>query len=295
MITSAKDKLLAYRWTRIRPGLDDKVLTSWNGLAMSAFAEAGRAYKREEYLQAATGNAEFLYRNLRRSDGRLYRTWKDGHTGKVNGFLEDYAFLAEGLLSLYEATFDERWYLWAKELAELVLKHFSDGSGSGFFDTSDDHENLVSRPREIQDNAIPCGSSSFVTVLLRLYLYTGEERYWREAYETMSAVQDLMSRYPLGFGKWLSAAALLRGKPIEVAISGDPNREDTQQLIAVLRSEYRPFMVTAAGDEGSAIPLLRGRKPVGGKAAAYVCRGFECDLPSTAHDVLRRQIEAQIE
>lgn len=282
LLTDSKEKLLDVRQSRVRPGLDDKVLTSWNGLALAAFAEAGRDFGNESYTAAAVQNAEFIFDNLRRSDGRLFRTWKHGHSGKINGFLEDYAFLADGLLALYQSTYDERWFSWSQELADIILKHFADAEGAGFFDTPDDHERLLNRPRETQDNAIPSGNAAAVSVLQRLHLYTGDSRYWDTAVNALSSMQTLMSRYPLGFGHWLSAAAFAIGEPLEIAISGDLQDTETQDLLEILNSIYQPFIVSTVGDASSSVPLLSGRTQVEGKSTAYICRNFACELPITS-------------
>jgi len=158
-IAAARATLYELRSKRIWPGLDDKVLTSWNGLMLAAFAEAGQALGRADYIEAAESNADFLHRTMRRDSGRLFRTWKAGSDAKYNAYLEDYAYLADGLLALYEATFERRWVDWARELAELMLGHFRDTKNGGFFDTSDDHEQLIHRPKDLQDNAVPSGNA----------------------------------------------------------------------------------------------------------------------------------------
>jgi uncharacterized protein YyaL (SSP411 family) len=156
-LAAARQNLYHVRAGRVWPGLDDKVLTAWNGLLLAALAEAGRDLKRPDYLDAAVQNAEFLYQTMRTADGRLLRTWKAGSEAKLNGYLEDYAYLADALLALYQATFDERWFTWAKELTDQMVAHFHDSENGGFFDTSDDHETLIHRPKELQDNATPSG------------------------------------------------------------------------------------------------------------------------------------------
>jgi uncharacterized protein YyaL (SSP411 family) len=291
MIARSKEKLASERATRVRPGLDDKVLTSWNGLMLAAFAEAGRELKSEVYINAAVRNAEFIRDSLSQPDGRLRRTWKSGGGAKISGFLEDYAFLSDGLLALYQSTFDERWFLWSRELADRVLSDFVDSEGAGFFDTPVDHEQLISRPRETQDNAIPSGNAAAVSVLLQLYLYVGDGRYWDAAIEALSSMQSLMSQYPLGFGHWLGAASTVLGEMLEVAIVGDPSADDTKELVEVVYSKYRPNVAAAVGQEESLVPLLSDRKRQEGRATAYVCRQFVCDRPVTTAAALKAQIE----
>ncbi len=291
LITMAKKKLAAARESRVRPGLDDKVLTSWNGLALAAFAEAGRELKSEVYTEAAIRNAEFIHKNLRQPDGRLFRTWKAGKGAKIAGFLEDYAFLADGLLALYQSTFDERWFTWGQELADHILSHFVDTEGVGFFDTPDDHEQLISRPRETQDNAIPSGNAVAVSVLLQLYLYVGNGLYWDAALEALSSMQSMMAQYPLGFGHWLGAASFALGETVEIAIVGDHSADDTRELLDLVYSRYRPNVVAAVGSEHGLVPLLNGRKRIDNMATAYVCHQFVCERPVTTAAELKAQIE----
>jgi uncharacterized protein YyaL (SSP411 family) len=156
---AARARLYDLRAERVWPGLDDKVLPAWNGLMLAAFAEAGRILKREDYTEIAEQNAAFLYETMRGKNGRLLRTWKADGNAKYNAYLEDYAYLADGLLALYQNTFAEKWFIWARELAEMMLTHFTDEQNGGFYDTSDDHEDLFQRPKDIQDNATPSANA----------------------------------------------------------------------------------------------------------------------------------------
>lgn len=278
----AKQKLFELRATRIRPGLDNKVLTAWNGLVLAALSEAGRVLGREDYLQAAVQNAGFIHRELRLDNGRLLRSWKAGHGARYNAYLEDYACLADGLLALYESTFDERWYRWAFELSELMLQHFQDGAGVGFFDTADDHEKLLLRPRELQDNAMPSGNARAASVLFRLGLLAGREDFLAISSDSVAAMSSNLSRYPNGFGDWLCAAGTMLGEAQELALIGEPAElEDFRHWV---NETYRPHLVVAAAPAGdsSAVPLLQGRGRVDGKAAAYLCRRFSCSAPVTS-------------
>ena len=289
-LATARKTLYDIRARRVWPGLDDKVLTAWNGLMLAAFAEAGRALDRSDYTTIATQNAEFLYTYLRQVDGRLSRSWLDGAGARYNAYLEDYAFLADGLLALYQTTFEPRWFLWARELADWMLTRFPDEAG-GFFDTSDDHEELLHRPKDVQDNATPSGNSMAAHVLLALGLYTGEGRYWDTAASMVAGLAELMMRYPSGFAHWLSAAAFILAEPREVAISGDPAAADTRKLLNVVASGYRPYLVVAAGQEDNAVPLLADRPMVNGRAGAYVCRRFVCLQPVTEPEALAEQLD----
>jgi len=282
-IASSRQKLYDVRSKRIWPGLDDKVLTAWNGLMLAAFAEAAQALDRTDYRDVATANAEFLYANMRARDGRLLRTWKAGSDAKYNAYLEDYAFLAEGLLALYQTTFDKRWFQWARELADAMLEHFSDAQDGGFYDTRDDHEQLIHRPKDIQDNAIPSGNAMAAHVLLKLSLLTGEPTYWDTAERAIRSVGKLMAQYPSGFGEWLNGASLVMGESREIALVG--SEEQIAPLLKVVRTGYRPLQVVAAGTqsegEGETIPLLANRPQANNTGTAYVCRRFVCEAPVT--------------
>jgi uncharacterized protein YyaL (SSP411 family) len=290
-MAAARSALYELRSKRIWPGLDDKVLTSWNGLMLAALAEAGQALDRPDYLEAARSNAEFLHRTMRGESGRLFRTWKAGADAKYNAYLEDYAYLADGLLSLYETTLEPRWFDWARELGEMMLTHFRDAEKEGFFDTSDDHEELIHRPKDLQDNAVPSGSSVAATVLLKLSLLTGNGGYWQVAERSVATMGKFMGQYPSGFAQWLNATSFILAEPREVALVG--SQEELGPLLAVLRTGYRPFQVLAAGDGGGddLVPLLENRSRIDGKGTAYVCRQFACQTPVTSPDELSRQLE----
>jgi uncharacterized protein YyaL (SSP411 family) len=298
-LAGARRKLFEAREQRVHPGRDEKVLTSWNDLMLAAFAEAARVLDRDDYRLVAERNADFLLQELRQENGRLLRTWKacpEGTEGtgeaKLNGYLEDYSYLIEGLLELYQTTFEPRWFVAAQELAETMIAHFRDPEGA-FYDTSDDHETLITRPRDLQDNATPSGNSVAVTALLKLAGLSNEIRYVDWAHEALAQMQPMMSQYPLGFGQWLQALEYALSKPREIAIVGDPEAPDTQALLSVVRDGYRPFQVVAlitARDEACQVPLLQDRGLVNGRPAAYVCRDFACQAPVTEPDKLLAQL-----
>lgn len=289
-IDELKQKLYAARAQRNLPGLDNKVLTAWNGLAMAAFAEAGRAFDRPDYTAVAEENARFLYRMMRTSDGRLHRSWRVGSLARYNGYLEDYAYLADGLLALYQTTFEPKWFSWAQELTNLMLTRFLDEEHGGFFDTADDHEALLHRPKEVQDNATPSGNSIAIHVLLRLSLYTGEGLYWDVAEKALSGLYGPMLEYPNAFAQWLTAVAFLVGDPQEVAIIGPVEAADTQALINTIFAHYRPDLIVAVGQNDDTIPLLAQRTQLDEKATAYVCRRFICQQPVTSTETLAQQL-----
>jgi uncharacterized protein YyaL (SSP411 family) len=204
-LAAMRRALFEVREGRVRPARDEKVLSGWNGLALGAFAVAARVLDRADYREVAERNAHFLLAEMLTADGRMYRSWKDGRA-TLNGYLEDYANVAEGLLELFETTADDRWLAAATELADAIVEHFSDPAG-GFFDTSDDHEQLIIRPKVVQDGAIPSGSSMAAGVLLRLAVRTGEARFADPAAAALRSVGPVLSRAPLGFAKWLTVFA----------------------------------------------------------------------------------------
>jgi hypothetical protein len=294
-LARARASLLERRSTRPQPARDDKALAAWNGLAIAAFAEAGRLLGDRRYTTAATDAAEAIVGGLLAEDGTLRRSWKDGRAVGA-GVLEDYAHLAEGLLALYETTFDERWFTTARGLADTIMARFADPAG-GFFDTAIDHEQLITRPKDPQDNAVPSGGAMAATVLLRLGAFTGEGRYRDAAERAIGTVAGYLPRYPTGFAQWLVAAAFAAGDAVEVAIVGEPEDAATRPLLEPVWSEWRPFQVLAVAPPEaaatSAVPLLHDRVALDGKPTAYVCRDFVCSLPVTTVDRLIDQLAAK--
>jgi uncharacterized protein YyaL (SSP411 family) len=269
-------KLYGARAGRVRPGLDDKRLASWNALMISALADAGAVLDRPAYLEAATRCAEFVLA-MRDADGRLLRT------GRLRAHLDDYAYLVEALLSLYEATFEPRWYHEAIALADEIIERFADPERGGFFTTADDHERLPVRRKDLDDAPIPSGSSSAAFGMLRLALISGEGKYERFALGVLRLGYPLAGRHPQAFGHLLAAADFYIATVREVAIVG--TGPDAEALLGVVRSEYRPHLVLAGG-EADGVPLLDGREPVDGQAAAYVCERFACRAPVTTPEEL---------
>jgi uncharacterized protein YyaL (SSP411 family) len=287
-VSTAKTVLFTLRKNRVPPGRDDKILTAWNGLMLGAFAEAGRVLDREEYRKTAEDNAAFLLREMVSGQGRLWRTHRDGQS-KLNGYLEDYALVIDGLLELYQATFETRWFSEAQRLADVVLDHFRADDG-GFFDTSDDHETLVLRPRNMQDNATPSGNAAMAYSLLRLTGYTAETRYEEAAMSVYRALGMALSEYPTAFGEMLNGVDLALRRPQEIALIGDPGNERMQAMLDVLRGRYLPRAIVAhaaKNPEPTAVPaLLRTRTLREGAPAAYVCENFVCAAPVTTAEAL---------
>ena len=269
--------LLEVRSQRVRPGLDDKRLTSWNALMISALAEAGAALRREDYIEAALRCAEFVQRERRAPDGSLMRT------PQVSGFLEDHAFLLEALISCYEATGDPSWYREATALADALIERFEDPERGGFFTTASDHEQLAARRKDLEDSPIPSGNSAAASGLLRLAALSGDGRYERHALGVLRLLLPIATRHPGAFGHLLGAADFYLAPVKEVAIVG-PSPE-AGELLRVVRGAYRPHLVLATG-EADGVPLLEDRGPVDGHAAAYVCERFVCQAPVTSPEEL---------
>jgi len=268
--------LFEARAERVRPGLDDKRLASWNALTIAALAEAGAVLERPDYLGAARTCAEFVWTQMR-GDGHLLRTYKDGEA-RLNAYLEDHAFLLEALLALYEATFEALWFERAHELAETMLSRFHDPERGGFFSTSGDHEELIARRKEIGDHPIPSGNSSAAMGLLRLAALTGERSYEQAAEGAFRLFTEPAVRHPEAFAHLLRAIDFHLSPVKEVALVGD----DLAELAGAVRAEHRPHLVLAAGPEGSTVPeLLRHRTQSDGQPTAYVCEDFACKQPVT--------------
>jgi uncharacterized protein len=272
--------LYEVRARRVWPGLDDKRLTAWNALMISALAEAGAALERADYLDAARTCAGFVLRDLRDSHGRLLRTYTDGQA-RLNAYLEDHAFLLEALLTLYESTFEPRWFAAAREIAEATIERFADEENGGFFETAADHERLVARRKDLEDHPIPAGNSSAAYGLLRLAALTGEHEYEKRAVSVFRLLHPVAARHPQAFAHLLQAVDFHFATVKEVALVGD----DVSDLERVVRASFRPHLVLASGE---GVPLLEGREPVDGRAAAYVCERFACKAPVTAPEDLER-------
>ena len=292
-IQSGKETLRLAREAREHPLLDDKALASWNGLMLRAFAEAGAALERQDYLDVAARNASFLLEQMR-PEGRLLRSYREGQA-KLPGFLEDYSFVADGLLSLYEATFDRRWLDAAVELAEEMISQFWDEPAGCFYDTGRGHEELVVRPRDVFDNAQPCGGSVASDMLLRLSVVTGNEDYADRAIAPLRSLAELMGRAPAGTGRWLAALDFYLSTPKEVAVIGPASNPATADLLRAVSGRYlaNRVLVGAAGEAeamSSGLPLLEGRGMVDGKPTAYVCENYACQLPVTDAESLAAQL-----
>jgi uncharacterized protein YyaL (SSP411 family) len=320
-LAESHSKLLSARGTRVRPGTDDKILTAWNGLMLATFAEAARYLDSESafdtsinldlsarsansisnadsslhftnsYFKVAMRSAEFLLSKVR-PKGQLRRAWRDGKTTN-EVFLEDYAALILGLLELYQTDFNNNWFVAAKELADEMIERFSDPSG-GFFDTPIDSETLLLRPKDLQDNATPSGNSLACEALLKLASFTDHGEYRDIVEKSLGLVSEVSLRYPTAFARWLSAAAIAPNNGRQVAVMGDAKEEIFQQMIQVIRSEYRPDVVAAASPhpvEINSPAILKYRPLIDGRPTSYVCQGFVCNMPTNDPEVLKKQLE----
>ena len=294
VIQRSRQRLYEAREQRVHPGRDEKVLAAWNGMMLRSFAEAGASLKREDYLAAAIANAEFLVTRMAPS-GRLLRSWKHGEA-KLLGYLEDYAMVIEGLVALYEATFQRRWLTEARTLADAMADLFWDESEGFFYDTGKDAEALIVRPRDFYDNAMPCGGSAASDGLLRLAILTGEAEYERKAIASLRSVSRMMGEHAGGLAHWLSALDFHLSRTYEVAIVGRRGDAATQAMLDIVHGAYLPNKVVAGYDPDTddptlaGIPLLEGRGLVDGASAAYVCEHYACQLPATDAPTLAKQL-----
>jgi uncharacterized protein YyaL (SSP411 family) len=278
------------RARRVRPARDEKILAGWNGLMLRGVAEAARAFGDDALRTMAMRNGEFLFRELVQDD-RVLRSYKDG-VAKIDGFLEDYAAVALGALALYQLTFDRRWLERARRLADAIMARFWDEEVQGFFDTADDAEKLVTRPRDVTDNAIPSGSSLAVELLLLLGDLYADGAYTRRAAYVLETIAEPMARYPTAFGHALGTSDLAVRGAVEVAIAGDPGDGAFGALAREVASRYVPSLVLAGGEGKAAdgIMLLQGRG--GTEPMAYVCRSYACNAPTDHPEVLGLQLDA---
>ena len=292
LLDRSRSRLMEVREARIRPERDDKILTSWNGLMLAAYAEAAAVLDRADYAAIAEDNAGFILDHLR-ADGRLLRTYKDGQS-KLNGYLEDYAFIINGLLALHEATFSARWLKEAISLADSAVELFWDETSGQFYDTGRDHEELIVRPRDVSDNAIPSGSSMIADALLRLSVITGDREYERRATAAIRSVRELMVQFPTGAGHWLCALDFYLSEAKEIVIVGDRLESGTQALASEVYRSFLPNRVFIGlhPDDGPVGDLLlaKDRNKIDGHATAYVCQNYVCQLPVTEPAALARQL-----
>ena len=289
-VARAKKRLYEVRSKRVWPGLDDKILAGWNGLMLRGLAEAARVFGREEDRRLAVQNGEFLFSRMVR-DGRALRSYKNGEA-RLAGYLEDHAALGLGALALYELTFDALWLERARAMCDAMLQWFWDEKNSVFYDTAHDHEALVTRPRDITDNAMPSGTSLAVDLMVRIAELTGDEQLRRGASIVLESATDLMMRHGPAFGHLLGVADMVVHGAVEVALVGQPGTPDFDALARTVAAHYVPSLALAGGtrERAKSIALLADREMRGGAATAYVCRQFACDAPVTDASSLGEQL-----
>jgi hypothetical protein len=290
VLTRGQKLLFEARENRIKPFRDEKVLTAWNGLMLASFAEASAVLEREDYQQIAVKNAEFILDNMRDANGLLLRTWKDGQA-KLNGYLEDYAFLADGLLELYQTTGNLRWLKEAKSLTDKMIAEFWDEDDGGFYFTGKSHEELIVRSKDYFDNATPSGNSMAAEVLLKLSVLTGNDDYANYATSIFRLITSSMRRYPSAFGRALCALDSLLNPPKEIVLIGK-----SAELWREIWSRYLPHKVVVLAEENETesielVPLLQNRAKIDGKPTVYVCENFTCQQPVTNRDDLMAHLD----
>jgi uncharacterized protein YyaL (SSP411 family) len=293
ILQKVNKELLRLREKRVRPARDDKVLTAWNGLMLDTLSLSARVLNREKDLRLAQQCADFLLHAMI-PDGKLKRSWRQGKV-RYNAYLQDHAALGLGLLSLYQADFNPRWFLAAVDQAEQILAHFGDPQG-GFFDTRHDHEKLIGRPRTIQDTPMPSGNSMAVSLLLRLGSLSGDSKFTDPAETSLKAMQTLASQHPAAFAGWLCQLDFATGNPLQLAIVGDSQSDNFIRLARTANEVFLPNMVIAGGppDNPDNPYLLAGRNMIENRATAYLCQGFSCKLPTNSPQVLSDQIGAAL-
>jgi uncharacterized protein YyaL (SSP411 family) len=290
------DRLYQARAKRVWPGRDEKVLTAWNGLMIAAFAQAGAAFDEPRYIAAAVRAADFVLANLRRPDGRLFRTTAVGSAPKLDAYLEDYAYLIEALTRLYEATFEAKWVESAVGLADLMVRDFHDVANGGFFYTAIGHEPLITRTKDSHDGSTPSGNAMAATALLRLSAFTGRHDFRDLGDKTLNSFAGLMAEAPAASGQMLNALDFSLGPAKEIAVIGRSDGEPVRSVLGAIRRRFLPNAIVAAHDPGSgpppaSIPLLHDR-PALGDVTTYVCENFTCQQPLVGAESGARAVES---
>jgi uncharacterized protein len=295
-----RKKLFAAREKRVRPGRDDKVIVAWNGLMIDALARAGAALNEPEYVIAADEAASFILLRMRRDDGHLLHTWRNGHA-KLDAYLDDYASLANALVSLYEADFNEHWIDEAVRLMDVVLEQFADPHGGGFFYTAADHERLITRTKELTDSSTPSGNALATSALLRLGRLLGRRDYLEAAEKTLCAATTIMKQAPMAAGQMLIALDRYLGPAHELVLVGDLAHHHTKEAIAALHRPYLPRTVIAVRDSTSTDPtaarsrhlddIFAGKRSRDGQPVLYICQNFSCQAPVVGLAAIEKQLD----
>ncbi len=296
-LTEAQTKLLAVRSQRVWPGRDEKILTAWNALMIPAFARAGRALDEPRYTQAASSAAEFVLKHLCTPDHRLFRTCGENSPAKLNGYLEDYAFLVDALITLYETTQMPRWLEPAVLLAETMLAQFADLDGGGFFYTPSDHEELITRTKDMHDGSTPSGNAMAATAFARLAVLTGRSDFRAAVERTLNAFGESMEQSPAAHAQMLIALDLFLGPVREYVLVGPSQAAQTQEVLSKLTRRYAPNAIIAFHDPAQGEPpalvqeLFQNRTAVDGQVTLYICENRVCQEPLVGDAVLSKLSE----
>jgi uncharacterized protein YyaL (SSP411 family) len=293
-LAESRAKLFAVRKQRVHPGKDDKVIVAWNGLMIDALARAAAAFDEPRYAEAATKAAKFVRQNLLRADGRLLHTWRHGKA-KLDAYLDDYAALANGLISLFEATFDGEQITEAARLLDIVLEHFADAANGGFFYTADDHEQLIARNKDVTDASVPSASGLAATALARLGKLTGHRKYTDAAEGALHTAAGLMQQAPTAMGQTFIALDFHIGPTYEMVVAGGV-REIDHEVLRDLQRRFLPNKVLAAAGSGEEAPallndLLAGKQSSSGEPTLYVCEGFTCQEPAVGAEQIAAKLD----
>ena len=282
LLADGKQKLFDEREKRIKPGLDDKILTSWNGIMVRGMAMGYQLTGKPEYLEACEKSAEFVLTTLSQDNGLLLRTYRSGKS-HLNAYLEDYSYFIAGLIGLYEASFEPRWLTEAERLAHIMIDQFGDDAGDGFFFTGKAHETLIVQSKSAYDGATPSGASMAIHSLLRLAKHLDNSEFHDKAVETLKLYFHQMERMPTGSGQLLCELAFLLSTPKEIAIVGERGDAETKVMLAALHGTYQPNKIVALSEsaDGQTLPLLAGKTQVDDTATAYVCENYVCQAPTT--------------
>jgi uncharacterized protein len=300
-LTESRELLFADREKRVRPGRDDKIIVSWNGLMIDSMARAGAALNEPEYVVTAEETASFILSRMRSNDGRLYHTSRGG-IAKLGAYLDDYTSFANALVSLYEASFNERWIDESVRLMDFVLKHFSDQANGGFFYTANDHETLITRTKELTDSSTPSGNALAALALLRLGKLLGRSEFLDTAERTLTIAAPIMQRAPMAAGQFLLALDMHLGPAYELVLVGDFARHETKEAIAAVQGRYLPRSIFAArdsvatDDRASRSSLLdgvfAGKTSSDGQPVLYVCQNFACQKPAVGLAAIRAKLDS---
>lgn len=292
ILAEGKQKLFEEREKRIKPGVDDKILTSWNGLMLRGMAMGYQLTGKPEYLTSSKKSADFVLTTLSQENGLLLRTYRAGKS-HLNAYLEDYAYFIAGLIALYEASFEARWLTEAERLADLMIEQFGDEAGDGFFFTGKAHETLIVQSKSAYDGATPSGASMAIHSLLRLAKHLDRPEFHDKAVETLKLYFHQIERMPSGSGQLLCELAFLLSTPKEIAIVGEKSNAKTEAMLAALHGTYLPNKIVALNDSSndSALPLLDSKTQIANRATAYVCENYVCQAPTTEVDVFVEMLQ----